>query len=38
MGELHLNLRSDNLKERDDFEDLAAGDRIILKRIFKEQD
>ena len=37
MGEFHLNLRSDNLKEKDHFEDLVAGDRIILKCIFKEQ-
>ena len=34
MGELHLNLRSDNLKEKDHLEDLVAGDRIILICIF----
>jgi hypothetical protein len=38
MGEFHLNVRSDNLKERDHFDDIAAGDRIILKCVFKEQD
>ena len=40
MGDFHLNLRSDNLKERDNFEELVAGDRIIrvLKCIFKEKD
>jgi hypothetical protein len=37
-GEFHSDLRSDNLKERDHFEDLVAGDKIILKRIFKEND